>query len=269
MDKKTKQFISSSSSAGGTALAASGLSASAIQADRQRKQKRPVTSSLKDSSASCPLFENQNVERATNFSKENTYLTEDKSLIKMGFVSDGSLLSDPVMQSLFYKHRLVWNFARGVVYIARKIETKDMASNDSSKPYYKAFEKERYSIILMDVDTFLNTFSNLKLHQAISSKKGLELESEWNSVNSKSPPGKRVEITFKYIMNTHSWPNRRGAPHVSRMTFHMSTWTHTRKSNLEKNPVCKTRDIMVRCLFYKFLSNVFFIVFIFLFCRFS
>ena len=89
--------------------------------------------------------------------------------IKIGYVSNGSALQGSML-AVYLKHRPAWRALEqnGLVYIMKRIDNQDEDNPSSSSSIYRtSYERERYSIILIDTDTFLKIYKKVPKHTLI------------------------------------------------------------------------------------------------------
>jgi hypothetical protein len=193
-------------------------------------------------------FDTETFSRTRTQSNEIEFFSgKSKVPIKIGYVSDGSQLKNSFL-SVYMKHRSVWPLKQGVVYIAKQIINEE--TNDDEVRMYQGriVEKDRYSIVLFDPQTFLDTFLNPtpKEHAANTQKKLQGLVRSWNQANgSDSTMGQREQVGLHYTLGDHGWEDHKGMKYGSKLQLNLSTWSKTRNSNWESNAVCSPNDVMV------------------------
>jgi hypothetical protein len=212
----------------------------------KKNMKRKADALGSKSKSNC--FDSETFTKTRTQSNEiEFYSSKSKVPIKIGYVTEGSQLKNSFL-AVYMKHRSVWPLKQGVIYIAKQI-TDDSSLDDDVRSYQNRInEKERYSIILFDPQTFLSTFLNPtpKEHATMTQKKTLALVKAWNQANGNDTAmGQREEVGYHYTLADHSWDNHKGLRYSSRLQMNLSTWAKTRNSNWEANAICSPNDIMV------------------------
>jgi hypothetical protein len=149
------------------------------------------------------------------------------------------------MLAVYLKHRPAWRSLEknGLVYIVKRLGNEE--DNNPSATLYRAYERERYTIILIDVDTFLKMYKSPKAHANIIGSKTECLVKQWNDLNSNnSSIGQRAHVAYNFNVEKIHWTEH---PIQHRSAFHinLSTWAKTKKSNWENDAICKPSDVSV------------------------
>jgi len=166
-----------------------------------------------------------------------TCLTDGTDM-EVGYVSNGSLLTGPKLQN-YLKHKGAWGsaFSEGpIVVISRKVP---------HDVYYNQYKGNEISVILMDRETFLDIFSNLEEHITETLEVGEMLAKEWNTRNANNPEGQKTEVTYRFVVHTDEWLNKRGVKQTTHLKCHLSTWQFTRDANEMPEPVCEPNNVVV------------------------
>ena len=196
------------------------------------------------------MFQNEEVLDKQKVYKEFEFKPPgSREPIVFGYVSEGSNLKHSFL-NLYFKHRALWNFNKGIVFIAKKIVTED---NDNRKMSYRRYDNNRgdkWSVILFDVDTFLAMYRNgLAAHSKHTLNKSQTLVQQWNDLNHNDDEmGERHEVGYEYVLDSLSFAKNR-IQHRSELVFSLSTWAKTQAENWESFPTAELHDIMV-CVCY-------------------
>lgn len=180
----------------------------------------------------------------------NFFPSQGSEPIVCGFVSEGSNLKSPFL-SLYYKHRGLWDFNGGIVFIAKKTVYDE--PDNTRNLYYRSYDtnRDKWSVILFDAPTFLEMYhTGLDQHSKRTAEKAKGLVDQWNTLNHNDDEiGERHEVGYEYRLKTLSFARNR-VRHKSELVLSLSTWFKTQFENWQANPTCNLHDVMVGCTIY-------------------
>jgi hypothetical protein len=218
--------------------------AAAAKNNRPKKEKKTF-SNVSDDLKLLAFFADETFTSTLTKSNEIEFTSPNSyHPIKIGYVSDGSALQGSML-AVYLKHRPAWRLLErnGLVYIVKRLGNEE--DNNPSATLYRAYERERYTIILVDVDTFIKMYSSPSAHANIIKNKTNSLVKQWNSLNSKnSSMGQRAHVAFNFCVEKMDW-NEHPIQHRSAFHINLSTWAKTKKSNWESNASCSPSDVSV------------------------
>jgi hypothetical protein len=167
-------------------VAAAAAASAAGTSSLKQKTGKKTFSNLNEDFKMLAFFADETFTSTLTKSNEIEF-TSPNSLhpIKIGYVSDGSSLQGSML-AVYLKHKAAWRALEknGLVYIVKRLGNEE--DNNPSATLYRAYERERYTIILIDVDTFLKMFKSPKAHANIIRSKTDSLVKQWNDLNSKN-----------------------------------------------------------------------------------
>lgn len=161
---------------------------------------------------------------------------------KIGFANNESQLPSAVWKS-FRTHQKMWDFGSGIVYFSKLKD--DNADSDNPPVFYK--RPDRFSICLLDADTFLTMYQSTRLQTHIDKtiEKIDSLASRWNTSNKNKAMGQRVEQNYNYCAKSLE-RNVKNTAHRSKLMFGLNTWDATRRLNKQPIAKCTPSDVKVQ-----------------------